>query len=182
MALASHLRPEKSVVELVHHFRSARSDLLKLIRSTRCIGNESSASNELAPSVPTTVAASKKIISNKVPYTVKKLAQPHFYKQSRESVKSALERLTEGSTVHIRADGDKEALERRYKDFVHINNAQLDAPNPLSVEQIVAEVHRRENARITEAKRAIKTSSVVEAMRNGQVNVLILQCTMKVVP
>jgi hypothetical protein len=152
-------------VELVGHFRASRQGLLDLVRGAG--RGETSASEEREASAPAPPPPPKKVV--KGTFNLKKLAQPHFYKQSRETVKSALERLTEGAGSHLRTDGDKDALERRYKDFVHINNAQLDAPEPLSVEQIVAEVHRRENARLTEAKRATKTSAVVEAMRSGQV-------------
>lgn len=105
----------------------------------------------------------------------RKIAQGHFHKQSREIIKKALEKLTEGCAVsyRIRTDGDRDILEKRHKDFVHLHNAQLDSPDPLTLEQVVAEVHRRESARTVEAMRSGKKSVDFEKLKNGEVSQLV---------
>lgn len=106
----------------------------------------------------------------------RKIAQGLFHKQSKEIIKKAIEKLTEGAAAgcKLRTEGERDVLERRYKDFVHLHNAQLDSPNPLTLEQVVAEVHRRETARLVEAKRSGKMSTSVEKLKNGEVRYLSL--------
>jgi hypothetical protein len=102
---------------------------------------------------------------------IKKISQGLFHKQSREAVKKAVEKLTEGllPASRLKIDGDRDALEKRHKDFVHLHNAQVDSPSPLTMEQVVTEVHRREAARNVETKRTGKTDDAVDKMKNGEV-------------
>ncbi len=151
------LRAEKTLVELLINFKDARNSLLNLVKGEHADQSSSSVNSKSVSKKPkgTTIT--------------KKLAQMHFHKQSRDAVKKSLEKLTEGASVHLKTDGDKDLLEKRHKDYIHLHNAQLESVNPLTVEQVVAEVHRRETAKGIEAKKAIKSSSTVEALRNGNV-------------
>ena len=157
-AQVSHLRTEKTLFDMMQHFRLARSELIEAVTGAPVVG----------------VSAAEQTGNRKTrggTSITRKVAQGHFHKQSREVIKKAIEKLTEGCPVssRLRTDGDREILERRHKDFVHLHNAQLDSPNPLTLEQVVAEVHRREAARVAESKRMGKSSGVVEKMRKGEV-------------
>ena len=64
-----------------------------------------------------------------------------------------------------------ETMERRYRDFVHLNNAQLGNNNPLSLDQMVTEITRRENAKNGNVKKGSKSKSVqiAEDLKSGKV-------------
>lgn len=143
---------------MMEHFCTARPELLQAVKGAHTT-SASSASGQ---------SAKKKSIKGTL--VTKKISQGLFHKQSRDAIKKAVQKLTEGcKTTSLRTDGDRDALEKRHKDFVHLHNAQLDSPNPLTIEQVVAEVHRREAARGAEMRRVGKASDVVEKMKHGEV-------------
>lgn len=63
-----------------------------------------------------------------------------------------------------------ETLERRYRDFVHLNNAQLGNSNPLTLDQMVTEITKRENAKDGNAKKGIKSVQIAKDLRSGKVS------------
>lgn len=65
-------------------------------------------------------------------------------------------------------------LERRYRDFVHLHNAQLGSPSPLSVDQMVTEITRRENAKNGSAKKGIKSVQIAKDLKSGKVNNVVV--------
>ena len=144
----------------MQHFRAARGGLLSIVSQNP---------EKSLPGAPKSSTIKKQktgtLITNKIP-------QGHFHKQSRDVIKKAIEKLTEMCpiTSRLRTDGDRDVLERRHKDFVHLHNAQLDSPTPLTLEQVVAEVHRREAARVAEVKRiGGKSNEAVEKLKMGEV-------------
>ncbi len=66
-------------------------------------------------------------------------------------------------------DGSQEDLERRYRDIVHLNNAQIDALNPMTFSECVREINRRETNRVKEAQFDYKTAKKVDELKNGKV-------------
>lgn len=62
-------------------------------------------------------------------------------------------------------------MERRYRDFVHLHNAQLGNADPLSVDEIVTEISRRENAKNGHAKKGIKSVQIAQDLKSGKVSV-----------
>ncbi len=153
------LRPEKKLAEVITLFKGARDELLAALSGAAA---KPAVQGGMLGGVRSSKSSSGKAVTKKLP-------QGLFHGSSRDAVKKYLERLTEGSSVHLKTEGDKETLERRCKDFIHLHNAQLDAMNPMTVEQVVNEIHKREQARINEAKKGLKSTRTVEALRNGEV-------------
>ena len=159
-ALVAHLRPEKALFESMQHFRGARNGLLAVVNNNA--GPSIEEANEPAVKRPKTGTA-----------ITAKIAHGLFHNQSRDFIKKAIEQLTACCPVvsRLKTDGDKETLEKRHKNFVHLYNAQLNSPNPLTLEQVVAEIHRREAARSAELQRNGKSNTIVEKLKNGEVSI-----------
>jgi hypothetical protein len=62
-----------------------------------------------------------------------------------------------------------ETLERRYRDFIHLHNAQLGNSSPLTLEQMVTESTRRENAKNGLAKKGNKSVQIANVLKSGKV-------------
>lgn len=144
----SDLRPCKDIEECVHLFSIIRTHLIKLVASDN--------SPDILGSATTPRSATKSRDCDTT--SVKRLVQLDFHQINREKVKIALEKVTEHCKFKLRTDGDKDLLEKRYREFVHVNNAQLSSNTPLSLEQVIQEVTQRENARDHEAKKMKFTS------------------------
>jgi hypothetical protein len=84
---------------------------------------------------------------SKTPHEVVRIPQKHFHGMSKDKVKKCVEALCEGSTLKLRLDGEKDALERRHRDFVHLHNSQIGKDKPMSIEAIVKECTKREAMR-----------------------------------
>jgi hypothetical protein len=65
--------------------------------------------------------------------------------------------------------GTKEDLKRKYREIVHLNNAQIGSPMPMSLSDVIQEVNRREHARCSAAKLDLFTSNKVEKIKQGKV-------------
>ena len=97
---------------------------------------------------------------------------PHyvFHGYSKEKVKKVIDEHTKSSNIKLRMDGNKETLEKRFREFVHLNNAQVDGINPLSFEEVIRQVNNRETAKEIEAKKSINTLDKLEKLKNGEVS------------
>jgi len=105
---------------------------------------------------------------------IRKLAHAHFHGLSREKARNILDRacMHAAKGVRLRTDGDKDALERRFREFVHLNNAQLNALQPLGFEEVIAEVNRRETL-LNKAESGLGNhhiARVVENLRKGHID------------
>eukprot|EP01034_Spumella_vulgaris_P030935 gene30935-38234_t len=65
-------------------------------------------------------------------------------------------------------DGDKDVLERRLREVIHLNNAQLNALQPLTFDQVIKHVNDRETAKESEARKSAGTISKLEKLKSGQ--------------
>jgi hypothetical protein len=94
---------------------------------------------------------------------------------SKDKLRKAIEKLCISSRIKLRTDGDKDVLERRYREFVHLNNAQIGSIDPLGVEAIVKEINTRETRKEREAKKSEITGRMkaVEGLKNGIVSTLL---------
>ena len=84
---------------------------------------------------------------SKATLNIVRIPQKHFHGMSKDKVKKCVEALCEGSTLKLRLDGEKEILERRYRDFVHLHNSQIGKDQPMSIEALVKECTKREAMR-----------------------------------
>ena len=95
-----------------------------------------------------------------------------FHGLSLAKAKLLVQELSSKSQVKIKLDGDKDALARRYRDFVNLNNSQLHKENPISIEKMCQEINKREIARDKDAikSKQHKIEKKIESMKNGVSN------------
>lgn len=72
--------------------------------------------------------------------------------------------------VNFNYGGDKDELEKRYRQFVHLCNAQVNALSPKTVEEVVDYMNKNEELIQREERSAAKSSAVVTALREGKVS------------
>lgn len=144
--LQQDLRKNVSLGALVDKFKVLSKDLLAALF-------QSSASCE--------PASSKKRVRMVTPgkAITARLAQYHFHGASKEVVRKAMEEVTRDSKVKLRAEGSKEAMERRLRELIHLINAQLGADCPLSLEEAVEAINYQDKLADAEALKARRTSS-----------------------
>jgi hypothetical protein len=153
-------------MEVVQLFQALRSELLILVNHSKRKHHISAADvSPLADPIAPDSSARSHFSSE-----VRRLPPRLFHIETKDKVRKALEKLTENCSVKIRLDGDKEALVKRYTEFVHLNNAQLSAKTPLSLNEIVNELHRREKALEINSSVFKRGQSVVEKIKLGQVS------------
>ena len=96
-------------------------------------------------------------------------------------ITSLCKEVKSASLLSFICEGEKEAIERRYRDIVHLFNAQIGsfASSVLTLEQVVAEVKKKEMAmKVTENSHKSSLSSlavVKEKMLAGEVIIVIFQ-------
>jgi hypothetical protein len=73
-----------------------------------------------------------------------KLSQYHFHGANKEKVRKAIDDVCKGSAVKLRADGDKDVLERRLKELIHLINAQVGSDHPLTLDGAIKKVNDEE--------------------------------------
>jgi len=64
------------------------------------------------------------------------------------ALQTLLKKASSGSTRKLRTDGPKDALEKRYREFLRVHNEQLgNVFRPLTLDEVINQVTKRENAR-----------------------------------
>lgn len=161
------LRPSRDVDTIVRQFTSLRPALLTLVKGA-----------EAMPSLDTSTLRPRSgrrqhMLNTSVDEPLRRLAPLSFHQQPREKVRAALDKLCASCPVKIRTDGDKEALERRHMEFVHLNNAQLMSASPMTLREMVEEINRRENNRDKEKRKLdARTAKMLADLKDGKVLIL----------
>lgn len=161
------LRKNTTLAIVVEHFRGLRKGLVDALTHTKSGGgsNFSTAAASEAGKRQILAGAGKEITT--------RLTQFNLHGLSKDKVKKIIEQATKDSRVKLRLDGDKDALERRLKDLVHLHNSQLGAINPLSLDQVIEKINVQSIVMEKEQQKAYKTISSVEKLKNGQETVEI---------
>lgn len=151
------------IKELVSKYSSVRSDLIQAATSN------SKGSHSLSAEAQGGKSALR-------PQT-QHLHAPHFHGLTKVKVKQMLAALCKdaksSSAVEYLLSGEKDVLERRYREIVLQNNAQIGSLTPLSFDQIVVNVKNSEVARAEGSRHA--TSTTKERILRGQV-LLSIHC------
>lgn len=158
-AVVSQLRVSRDLIDIVQYFKDARPGIISIL----CGADANSASSTRSSRRKLEDREDRIVIVQRMPQRV-------FHIESKDKVKKALEKLTEVCPIKIRTDGDKETLVKRYSAFVHLNNAQLSSKHPLSLQELVTELHRREKNIEKSSRGNKKTEQEVKALHNGQVS------------
>jgi hypothetical protein len=179
-AVPSQLRVSKDLIEIVNLYQDLRAELLHVIRGnekTNSLTTDQSGEEDedeereenerkRTPSNGGNGRRDQRKLTNG---EIKRLPSKLFHIETKEKVKKALEKLTENCPVKIRLDGDKETLVKRYTEFVHLNNAQVSAKNPLTLPEIVNELHKREKNLEFHQTMSKRSNHLVEKIKSGQV-------------
>ena len=147
------------LTDVVQRFRVVRKDLQSIADSINKLVDSKTVS-------ALRISESGNVVNSVV---IKRLPPISFHGMSRDKVKKILEELCKGCKIKLRTDGDKDILARRHRDFVHLNNSQCSSANPMTLDEIIQEINRREHARELESNRDTKTSKIIEKLRKGEV-------------
>ncbi len=195
----SHLRCDRTLAAAVMSFQLARTELLELILNP--VKPEATETQTTATLPILRAPKQSKQVHNDYELdicedrpgdSIRRLTQKSFHKMSKDKIKKELEALCKSSTgllsnlvasvfvdiflnftESISLEGSAEDLERRYRELVHLNNAQLDSPRPQSFSSCVREVNKRDSMRVLEAKSEAKSMRIVDNLRHGQVAQMI---------
>jgi hypothetical protein len=156
------LKPNRSLAAVVAKFSDIRNDLLLVAKSDlqKELTRTSNSANQ-------TIKKFGKPLGGTV--IVKRMPHYSFFGLSKEKIKKIMEDVTNASKVKLRLDGDKEVLERRMRELMHLANAQVDALKPMSLDEVIYDINSRETARDAEAKKALRTVNNLETIRSGKV-------------
>lgn len=149
------MRPNPQLAKVVELFKQARVGLLELLTAP-----VASAASAAAPrrSAAFTSCGGKVIEHRLTAYQFESNA-------GSKKAKEQLEKITKESSVSINTSGDKKVLERRYRDFICLHNAQLGLPldKRLTLADVVVEINRRER----EMEKANRMSNEAQIARSG---------------
>lgn len=176
-AIPAQLRVSKDLIEIVSLYQDLRAELLQMVRgqqqqsiaSIATDFSEEENEEERGDSDRRGSQSNGGVGRRDQRSEIKRLPSKLFHIETKEKVKKALEKLTEHCPVKIRLDGDKEALVKRYTEFVHLNNAQVSAKNPLTLAEIVSELHRREKSLEFHQTMSKRSNHLIEKIKSGQV-------------
>ncbi len=103
----------------------------------------------------------------------KKVPLRSFHDVPLNKVRDALLSVSSNpSGISLSTSGDKTALERRYRMFMHLHNAQIDSPTPLLLEEVIKQINSEEQAAFIEAHKETASSATLNALKNGKVNII----------
>jgi hypothetical protein len=161
----SHIRPDRSMAILIEAYILLRPKLMVNVEQEFAPNNFSESIDKDIEILETGPRKTKN--KNK---EVLFIPQKHFHGISKDKIKASIELLCKASSIKLRLDGDKDALSRRYRDFVHLNNSQLNKENPLSIEEMVKEITKREALREKEAKKDSRFYKKIDELKNGKIS------------
>lgn len=149
------LRKNVTLAETVEQFRQVRDDLLALLESKPAPTVKKERAVELGSS-------SKGLI------ITGRLSQFNIHGMSKAKIQKVIEQATKDSRIKLRTEGDKDALERRLKDFVHLHNAQVGATNALTMDQVIEKINQQSLAMEKASSKEARTMASVEKLKNGE--------------
>ena len=165
------MRPVRNVTEMIDKFKNVRSLLLDLV-TAEANGTYFNQSDHFLAQSDDEDYNNNSNSKVKLDYSKvnTRLSLPNFHGYNITKIRKFLERLFKKFKVQLNLHGTKEALENRYKAFVHLHNAQLDSNDgkALTVEEVVREVHRRETAISIEARKSSMMQGKVRNLRDGK--------------
>lgn len=167
-ARVDQLRPVKTLAAVIEHFAGLRQPLLEMLRqTTEPPSCNSSVRNGKRNSSRVSAENSqcRPVEGSQAP--LRKMPQAHFHGLPRSKVKEILERAVAGATVQIRLDGDKEQLEWRHRELVHLYNAQIGSSNPLTLDEVIRQVNKNETAKDAASLDARRQKGNLDALKQG---------------
>lgn len=160
----SDLRPNRQLSEIVESFSTLRNELCKCLVEDKC--NSKSSDSKSFTKNSSSVGIGKTKITKKIPFH-------NFHGESRDKTRRFIQDNCSTSKVQLNLDGEKKVLENRFRQFLYLHNAQLDAINPLSLEEVIIEINRREQALSNELKKSANFHRIVQDIKEGGTNEVV---------
>lgn len=159
---SADLKVNRAMASTVSLFTKLRKELFTQLNSTNDGSDSDFEILDLAnvKSISRHQSGSSTVITQRIPHF-------SFHGMSKDKVKKTIDKLLENCRSKLRMDGDKDVLERRLREVVHLNNAQINALQPLTLDQVVRYVNERENAKEAEARKSAKTLDKIERLKEG---------------
>ena len=160
------MKPIKFLANIVENFKSLRNDLCDVLHS--CPENGNDTVNDSTDGI----SGRQKSLNGKSTKIVNKIPFRNFHGESLGKIKDIITSSIKGYQSHSTLDlhGDKDALDKRYRQFVHLHNAQVDSPTPISLEEVIYQVNRMDNSIQYESKISKSMATAIDAMKNGHVS------------
>ena len=181
------MRKNTLIATVVEHYKNARKDIFDLLIQQKttvvavaeddveaATGSSRSSSRRVKDQPPPHIpVGSTHVNGNHRGHKItSKLTHFHLHGLSKEKVKKIIEDVTKESKIKLRVDGEKEALERRLRELVHLANAQIDAENPLTLDEAIQSINQQVKSKETETKR-LKVLQM-----QGQVRIIVFMTLM----
>ena len=169
------LRIERTLADVISTYSSVRKTLLDLVEGTSDVYNNDIPIKK--SSMPINAKANYIDLvddddEKKHPIVLTKISFMQTKNLNVKAMKECLLNLVTKimkANYKINVDGDKEALERRYRELIHLHNAQIGSDAPLTVNQIVSEINKREKARSEELFKSKSSLKKIETLKNGNI-------------
>ncbi|KAJ1440258.1 hypothetical protein B484DRAFT_443526 [Ochromonadaceae sp. CCMP2298] len=165
------LKKNTTLASVVRQFRSLRKDLMELIQNKGETSLGGSGNRLNAGGATGAGAVERALAEPKSEGTAITERHPHFapHGQNLAAVKKYINKVEGNSRVRLRMDGDRAALERRLREVVHLINAQVDSPTPLTLEQAIRQINASEMRLDKEAFRSSRAAKKVARIKNGEI-------------
>jgi hypothetical protein len=152
----SDLRSNRILCAASDGFKSVQFDLKKTLTAER----------KVIAVLP--MKTEQKQFSIYLPVT-KRLPHFSFHGLAKDKVKKTIEKVFIDSKIKLRLDGEKETIERRFREFIHLHNSQIGATTPLSFEAVAQQINENEVLRDREIKKNSNTFNKIEKLKYGEV-------------
>jgi hypothetical protein len=166
------------LAHIVDSFKSIRNDLHGYMTKTSLYDLDASTSRDLRKS--SREKASKESESSVVTgrtMITKKIPLRNFHGEPVKKVRDALLSVSSNSScISLLTSGDHTTLEKRYRAFVHLHNAQFEKPSPLSLEEVVTQINEEEAMASKEAWKEAKSLDTLNSLKNGKVSRIAHSC------
>lgn len=184
------LRPNRSVAVVVQLFEKSRPALLALLKQSiskadneeevidTAVGHKGRGRKRANPASNNTAEVNNCVevlnidFPNGAPIT-KRMPLHSFHKMQLSQIKKLVEKATSCSKVRLRLDGNKDALEWRFREFVHLHNAQVDAINPKTMDWVINKINKMESSKDIAAMQEKMTSYSLQKLKDGEVSIQI---------
>ena len=150
-------RPARLIKELLLHYKLAREQLILAVEKTSEILKVSETHKPMM---------GRQFQDNRI------LSIPHFHslnkKQARQLLAQLCKDIEQTHVVSYLLEGEKDQIEKRYREIVHLNNAQHGSFHPMSFEKVVESVYKTEIDLKQERSKARQLHDVKTKMLQGE--------------
>lgn len=162
-AEAYDLRKNVCLGKIIENYKLVCGDLYSLLADKE-VNNDTETSRSKRP-------------RNKEPQgktITQRVSQINCHGLSKDKIKKYIDDLTKESKVKLNTQGDKDVLERRIRELVHLINAQIGSDNPLTLDEAITQINKQEIEKEKHSKRSFEdfTSRQVKFITNFQLIII----------